>query len=574
MDYGQDSRAVAALAGLGWRLRTQFKLMARTPNILQSFPHMSVRCRPESSFIESAAAKIAKIKTGRRPELNFDSIGGRHTRFRDPLFLAIFVALAHSCASLPPLPVAVKQPLKIALTSCDFPKLNEPTFCGKLPVYENRAANAGRQIALNIVLLPARNSQAAADPVFYLAGGPGQAAARIASAGEDAIMRELRRERDLVFVDMRGTGESNGLRCDLTIARSDVQAIFGEIFDPAVIQACRDKLERIADLTKYNTALGIDDLDDVRSALGYDRINLFGISHGAQAALEYLRRHPNHARTATLAGIVTPAAKAPLHFAKGAEQAITRLFNDCAADEACNGAFPDLETKFGRLLRSFDKGAVSVPALHLASKTYQSITLSRGVFTVQLLSLLYSSRTLSLLPLIIDRAARGDWLPYAQVVARTAAPPEYRVDLGAYLSATCSESLPFIDETELARATAVTFMEGYRTRRHLQACAHWPHRAIGPEYFEPVRSATPVLILSGDIDPATPAEYGAQALQTLPNGRQVILRNTPHSYSVPCAREIIVQFIASGSVRELDDSCAARLRRPPFATELPASYNR
>ena len=104
---------------------------------------------------------------------------------------------------------------------------------------------------------------------------------------------------------------------------------------------------------------------------------------------------------------------------------------------------------------------------------------------------------------------------------------------------------------KLARATAGTFMGDYRTRRHQQACAHWPRGEIDAEYFQPVHAVTPVLMLSGDIDPATPAEFGAQALKTLPNGRQVILRNTPHSYTSPCARDLIVAFIASGSAKEL-----------------------
>jgi pimeloyl-ACP methyl ester carboxylesterase len=159
-------------------------------------------------------------------------------------------------------------------------------------------------------------------------------------------------------------------------------------------------------------------------------------------------------------------------------------------------------------------------------------------------------------------------------LSRSAAPAEYRVYLGAYLSTTCSESLRFIDETELASATAGTFMGDYRVRRHQQACANWPEGELDSEYFQPARATTPVLMLSGDIDPATPAEFGAMALKTLPNGRQVILRNTPHSYTSPCARSLIVEFITHGSAKELDATCAVRLRRPPFATELPASYNR
>src|SRR6185295_1822976 len=111
----------------------------------------------------------------------------------------------------------------------------------------------------------------------------------------------------------------------------------------------------------------------------------------------------------------------------------------------------------------------------------------------RLLSLLYSHRTVSLLPLILDRAAQGDWLPFVQVIAKSTAPAEFRVYLGAYLSATCAESLPFIDEAELARATGGTFMGDYRTRRHQQACAHWPLGELDVEYFQPVRAATPVL---------------------------------------------------------------------------------
>jgi pimeloyl-ACP methyl ester carboxylesterase len=548
--------------------------MLFAPRLSQAILRPSFQRRPESRFLKNTVEKIAENKMECRPKIILDSLGDRHHRFHYHLLLAIVAAVAYSCTTIVPEQVAKKSNATLALTPCTLPKHQEAARCGKLTVYENRMARSGRQISLNIVVLPARNSQAAADPVFYLAGGPGQAAARIASAGEDTIMRELRQERDLVFVDMRGTGESNGLQCDSAVNRNETQSFFREIFDPTVIKACREKLEQSADLKLYNTSLGIDDLDDIRVVLGYDKINLYGISNGSQAALEYLRRYANHARVAALAGVVTSAAKVPLQFARGATQAITRLFSDCASDEACNSAFANLETKFAQLLRSFDNGAVTIQALHPTSKAIQMVPLSRGVFTALLLSLLYNHRTLSLLPLIIDRAARGDWRPYAQVVSGTAAPPEFRVDLGAYLSATCSESLPFIDETELAHTTAGTFMGDYRTRRHRQACVHWPHRAIDAEYIQPVRVATPVLMLSGDIDPATPPEFGAQALKTLPNGQQVILRNTPHSYSASCARQLIVAFISSGSARELDTSCAARQRRPPFATELPASYNR
>ncbi len=526
--------------------------------------------------IESVNAHVILLRSlRRRPESRFTGI--RKLPGIDDLFsylVILSLIITSSCATVETSPISARRPSIVELSSCNLPKHKEAALCGKHQVYENRSAKSGRVIALNLVVLPALSSEPKAEPVFYLTGGPGQGAARIAGAGEDAIMRELRRERDLVFVDMRGTGDSNGLQCDFPIDRGHVQSLFGELFDPAVIQLCREKLERIADLKFYNSSLAIDDLDDIRLALGYNKINLYGISHGSQAALEYLRRYPDHVRSAVLTGVATPAMKIPLQFARGADQAMAKLFNDCAGDESCNAAFPNLQAKFAQLLRSFDSGTINFQVLHPSSKVMQSVTLARGVFAVRLLTLLYSHRTVSLLPLILDHASQGNWLPFVQVISRSAAPGEFRVYLGAYLSATCSGSLPFIDEAEVARATAGTFMGAYRTRRHQQACAHWPRGEIDAEYFQPVQAVTPVLMLSGDIDPATPAEFGAQALTTLPNGRQVSLRNTPHSYTSPCARSLIVEFIASGSAKELDARCAARLRRPPFATELPARYNR
>ena len=497
----------------------------------------------------------------------------RHDGFKLAVLAAV-LALASSCAMVTPTDNSTQRQSTIALTPCNFPRLKEPALCGKYPVYENRAARSGRMIALNIVVLPARGADAKADPVFYLAGGPGQAAALIATAGEDPIMRALRAERDLVFVDQRGTGDSNGLQCDFPIDRRQLQNFFGELFELAAIQACRAKLAADADLRHYNTPLGIDDIEKVRLALGYDKINLYGVSHGSLAALEYLRRYPAAVRSAALAGVVTPAAQLPLQFAQGAEQAMNRLLGDCAADPTCNRAFPNLAENFAALLQTFAAGPARFQVVHPVSKALQSATLPRGSFVLRLLAMLYNHRSARLLPLMIDRASQGDWAPYVQGLLGARTTPEYRVFLGAYLSASCSETIAGIDEAKLTAATTNTFIGDYRVQRHLLACAHWPRGEIAPEFYQPVRAATPVLMLSGDIDPATPAQFAAQALKSLPNGRQVILRNTPHEYGSPCARDLIAAFIARGSADELDTSCAARLRRPPFATELPASYNR
>lgn len=479
-----------------------------------------------------------------------------------------------SCTAVPTPTIDVQRPKTIDLTPCDFPKHKEPALCGKHAVYEDRASRSGRMILLNIVVLPAAAAVPRPDPVFYLTGGPGQGAARIAGVADMSLMRELRRERDIVLVDMRGTGDSPRLQCPSKIDRSKLQSFFPEIFEPATIRACREALEWVAELKFYTTSAAMDDLEEVRAALGYDKINLSGVSYGTLAALEYLRRHPQKVRAVALAGVLTPSAKMPLQFAKGGQRALERLFEDCAADPTCRKQFPDLRGKFATVLATFDQGPVKFEMAYPIKQAAQTVSLSRGVFTDRLRAMLTSHEYARMLPLVIDHAAAGNWATFARIALTTATPSAFGVTTGVYYSVTCSESVPAIRDEDIVRENQPTFLGDYRTRRHQQACAHWHRGEVPANFYEPVKSDLPVLMLSGDIDPATPPEIATAALSTLPNGRQVVLRNTPHSYTSQCARDVIAEFIGKGSSRELTVACAERLRRPLFLTELPARYNR
>ncbi len=157
--------------------------------------------------------------------------------------------------------------------------------CGTYDVYENRAARTGRLIALNVVVIPATGPRPAPDPIVWLEGGPGGAATQAAGPASQQYFRGARATRDLIFVDQRGTGNSNPLRCgDIGETPSNLPGYFGKLFPQELIRACRASLERVADLTQYTTAIAMDDLDAVREALGYARINLAGASYGTLAA--------------------------------------------------------------------------------------------------------------------------------------------------------------------------------------------------------------------------------------------------------------------------------------------------
>ena len=144
--------------------------------------------------------------------------------------------------------------------------------------------------------------------------------------------------------------------------------------------------------------------------------------------------------------------------------------------------------------------------------------------------------------------------------------------MGMYLTVTCSEFAPTITVEEIKRETSGTFLGEYRTRNHVRACREWPRGNIPAGYYQPVKSDVPVLILSGELDPATPLSFGQAAAQYLPNSRQVLIRNEAHGYGSPCLRNLIAEFISRGSAKGLDTTCVELMRRPPFATELPAQY--
>ena len=213
--------------------------------------------------------------------------------------------------------------------------------CGTLEVFENRATQQGRKIKLNILVLPATGQQREPDALFYFAGGPGSAAAEDAP-GIAPILANVREHRDLVFVDQRGTGQSNPLNCEL-FDSADPQSYLGSFFPIDDVRKCREQLEPKADLTLYTTNIAMDDLDDVRAALGYDQIDLYGGSYGTRAALVYLRRHPKHVRTVILHGVAPTNQFMPRSFPQDTERALQGVLSECEADEACHTAFPNVK---------------------------------------------------------------------------------------------------------------------------------------------------------------------------------------------------------------------------------------
>jgi pimeloyl-ACP methyl ester carboxylesterase len=440
--------------------------------------------------------------------------------------------------------------------------------CGTVSVFEDRAAKAGRKISLHLVVVPHQGKTAAPDPVFWFEGGPGGAATQAVGPVSQLYLRDLLADHDLVFVDQRGTGASNPLQCrSIGEDPADVAAYYGKLFPPALIRACRQQLESIADLRQYTTSVAMDDLDDVRRALGYERINLAGASYGTTAALVYMRQHPEHVRSAFLVGVATPGFKLPLPFARAAQHAWDQLLTDCAADQSCRTAFPRLREEFDAVLATFDRGPVRIRVADPSSGQIQTVTLERENYVEHIRLLLYSTRAASFVPLVVHRAFQGDFAPFVEMAAR--------FNMGAglargmYFSVTCTEDVPFIAEADIVAETRGTFLGDRRVRAHAAACREWTHGTAPTGFGDNVRSEAPVILFSGEADGATPPWIATNALATLPNGRQLLAPHTGHQMDSPCIWGAMQALIRTASAKSVNASCVSQLIRPPFATDIP-----
>jgi pimeloyl-ACP methyl ester carboxylesterase len=435
--------------------------------------------------------------------------------------------------------------------AADEPDICKPGVCHRVQVPEDRTAPAGRTLDLFVVRLPALGPGPAAEPVFFLAGGPGEAASDYAGDLPE-LLAALRPRRDLVFVDQRGTGRSHPLGC------AGGPGVEAGIPSPEETQTCRRDLERGADLRRYTTWDAVEDLDAVRQALGYEAIDLIGASYGTQVAQGYLRRHPERVRAAVLIGTVPLAPDAWLFDALDAERALHLLLQDCAADMACGAAFPRLsEEKDAVLARLAEKPVrVKVDA--------NELTLDRAAFASTLRTRLYSPEAAARVPLALHQAFLGDTTSMARAAAAIARLQHRSASLGMFLSIFCSEAAPFVDPAAVQRLGAGTFFGAGRTLSWLRACAEWPRGDVPADFATPVRSATPVLLLSGRLDPVTPPHWGEQVAAFLPNARQIVFAASSHFPDSPCASGLVARFLNAGSAAGLDAGCAAAETRPPF----------
>ena len=451
------------------------------------------------------------------------------------------------------------------LKSCRLAGIDEELLCGKLTVFENRNMRTGRTLDLNVVVLPAFDQKTKAEPLFDLAGGPGAASTEGAAfyAGPG---KEYRRRHDVVCVDQRGTGKSNRL----SIPREKTpQHYLSEMYPVDYVRKLRDVLEQRADLMKYTTSIAMDDLDDVRAWLGYDRINIFGLSYGTRAALVYMRQHPEHVRAAILLAVAPTDLKMPLHHSESAARAMDLLLSECEQDAACHTAFPQIRDDWKNVLAQLEKQSARVEYSPPGKAAPTTVEIQRDVFAEKIRTWMYGRDKAARVPLIIHDAAEGNFAPFLKEAIAPSI-PDFLAD-GVYLSVTCAEDVPFINQEEATALNANNPFANYRILQQTRACRMWPRGEIRADFLEPVSSNAPVLIFSGNLDPVTPPKYGEEVARHLPNSRHVVIPEAGHGpfglNDPGCIDRIAIEFLDKGDAKNIDVSCVERMARPPFATK-------
>jgi pimeloyl-ACP methyl ester carboxylesterase len=464
------------------------------------------------------------------------------------IFVAAFLLVLLSSCAKP------NQPLK--LTPCTI--AGQSAQCGSLPVYENRDTRTGRIINLKIAVIKSTSPQPANDPVFLLSGGPGVAATE--DTGTIQLFLYIQKDRDLVLVDQRGTGGSHQVKAPTTPDWSGLSPSELEKTYAAWIKEQLPKLD--LDMRYYTTSVAMDDLDDVRQALGYEKINLFGGSYGTTAAQYYLRQHEQHVRSVVL--LSGSVGNIPIweRQAANAQLALDATFSRCESDPACHSAFPDVKTEFDVLLERL--GAQPV-AIEWEGGT---LTLTRDLFAAKVEDMTRDAKRAAALPRLIHRAyGMDDWEPFGN-----ASYGDWTPLLMGY-SIQCNESWATFSPEEVSRLGQDSYLLGwslFRANKYTLACKYLPKGITQEGNSDQPVSEVPVLLFNGALDPLDPPANVAGSQEIWPNSLALTLPFRGHSISdytsAACILRITGKFIEAGSAKHLPTDCLQDIQPIPFDT--------
>jgi pimeloyl-ACP methyl ester carboxylesterase len=441
--------------------------------------------------------------------------------------------------------------------------------CGSFLVKENPSDLNSANISLNVLRLPAVNPAPEKDPLFVIAGGPGQSAVVVAESVH-SLFNDIRKNRDIIFVDQRGTGKSNPLDCELEPdASKPLSVAEQEAFSREALNQCINKVKNHA--AYYTTNYAIADLDAVRIALGYEKINMWGGSYGSRVVLEYMRRYPAQVRVSVIDGVAPVAIALPWFMEADGLAALQAINKQCAETPACAEHYGDIVQKAQKVADGLLLKSQAIKISHPRTQEKITVNLTSQDFSGVIRLALYSRDLSSLLPQAISEADAGDYELFASLIFLAESKSDMAgISYGMHYSVICNEDYPLYKDKNPIESNV--FLNSLSVQKYSEVCAQWPHADLPADYWQPIKSDLPLLMLSGAVDPVTPPRWGELVKAGLANATHVIAPGGHHIISAEgCISQLITAFIVKGDGKELDAQCANNIQ--PLAIHIPPTTN-
>jgi len=433
--------------------------------------------------------------------------------------------------------------------------------CGTLERPENPADPDSATLELFVAVVPALNLEPNPDPLVPIAGGPGQASTEFYAATANAF-EAVRRSRDIVLIDQRGTGRSAPMQCEAD--EEIIEGRFSREDTIAQTEACLELLPH--DPRFFTTSVAVEDLEALRVALGYSQFNLYGISYGTRVAQHFLRRYPESTRTVVLDGVVAPQIALGPAIATKAQSTLDSIFDRCAESPPCNKRFPNIRSAFAGLKTRLADEPVTIMIANPVTGLPEEVRFSDMEMAGALRLLSYHPSSVALMPLLINQAVNENYTPLAAQFMMIAENMADALSIGMHNAVVCTEDAPYFEGEDITRdALDATYMGPIQLDALDAICSVWPKGVIDDEFKTAVSSDVPVLLLSGEADPITPPAYGDMAAVDLGNALHLTGKKQGHGQAPRgCVSDIIGDFVDTASIEGLETECMERLHAMPF----------
>jgi pimeloyl-ACP methyl ester carboxylesterase len=443
----------------------------------------------------------------------------------------------------------------------DSPKQNQSLVGEKDEKGSDPFGGEGVEIELRVVVVPALNLTPEPDPVVPIAGGPGQGSVQFYASYSWAF-EEVRRNRDILLIDQRGTGESASMDCEF-----DDDLVEGEYSTELTIQYTKECLLQLPyDARFFTTSVAVTDIEAVRVALGYPALNLYGVSYGTRVAQHFARRYPDSTRTIIIDGVVPPQIALGTEIATESQRAVDTILARCREDESCYERFPNVAENFKNIVANLREAPVLISVPHPSTGRPEEIRFGATELATAIRLLAYHPNTIALMPLLIHEASNGNYVPLGSQFMMTMISMMDALSLGMHNAVMCAEDVPFYDrETINHEALAASYMGAFQLDALEAICSVWPAGPVDDDMKQPLVSALPVLLLSGEADPITPPRYADLAAVGLTNSLRLIGKHQGHGQlGVGCTPRLIADFIEAADPNGVDASCLDRSFVMPF----------